>query len=228
VSVTILSPDPSVITFNAGTPSTTYSPPAGAVSIFVPLNYAEFDGTSQLTALTIATASFSRLTQVEDASNNQAYSEIWWMNSATIPGGSGLTVSETNPGAWTDLNLAMIAVSGCITTAPTVFGSDHNGTGASPSATVACNPGDLIVACACNDRAGTAFGAWGNSFTSVAEASSPGALYRSALAYKIAVSTSETATVVNNSGTAHSCTLAVAVIPQAGGGTATIAWVRGS
>lgn len=225
MAVSILSPDPSTVIFNAGTPGSTYSPVSGASAIIVPLNYGEFNG-SALSALTLSAIGFTRLVAVtEGGGSNGAFSEIWWMPSGTIPGGSGLTLAITLPGStWQDLSCTLNSVSGSVT--PTVTGTSHNSTGANPSVTLACNIGDLIIASACSDRPGTAFGAWGNSFTSDQEGASPNSFYRSAIGHKIATSTTETATIVNNAGTSHSCTLAAAVIPQAGGaGGAVVAWI---
>jgi len=72
VSVSILSPDPTIITFNAGTPSATYSPVATATGIVASVNYGEFNG-SPLSALKIGGVGFTQLCTVNDATGNSMF-----------------------------------------------------------------------------------------------------------------------------------------------------------
>jgi len=200
------------VAFTTGTPDVTYTPDGAATIILAQIAYTNSNaGTAS--AFSVGGNAFTRLTFARNATGDQSNAEIWW---AAAFGGSGLTVAITTTGTPASERVTIHSLGGAGT--PVTVNTDAHNASTALSAAVSCAVGDFVAAVGECGRSGVASSAWGNSFTSQFEGASYG---RSAMGYKIAVGTSETATItMAGSSASFSAALAVCVVPALGGSTA--------
>lgn len=203
------------ITFNNGTPSGQYTPPAGTTKLGIALSYTDYDG--RVTAVSLGGVSATAITgaDAQNNTNNRANATQYYIDSPSL---SAQTVAVTTGATWKDFAVVFYPFSGAKTGMPTKVGTDAHD--ASTNLNYAASPavGDIVVAVASTDS-GTTFGTWANSFTSDLNAVTPNSLGVFGAAHKTAAATTETANVQAAGGNVNrSAAMAVVVYESSAAG----------